>query len=165
MFQLDSAARVLIAGQAPGRQVHRTGVPFDDASGERLRDWMGISRAVFHDASRVAILPMAFCYPGRGRYGDLPPPGLCAATWRSALLAHLDSVRLTLVIGAAAASWHLETRKSLTDSVRSFRDYLPSCIPLPHPSPRNNPWLAKNPWFARDVLPELRSWVRSALGG
>jgi uracil-DNA glycosylase len=161
VLQIDPRARVLIAGQAPGRRVHESGVPFRDASGERLREWMGVSPEIFYDATRVAILPMGFCYPGSGRSGDLPPRPECADTWRARLLAQLPKLELTLVIGQYAHAWHLAGAKSsLTDSVRAWRDHWPDALPLPHPSPRNNLWLRRNPWFAREVLPALRRRLR-----
>lgn len=164
VLQADASARILIAGQAPGLRVHESGVPFDDPSGDRLRDWMGVSRSTFYDSGRVAILPMGFCYPGRGRSGDLPPRPECADAWRTQLLALLTSVELTLVVGQHAARWHLDTpAQSLTTTVRNWRQHRPSCLPLPHPSPRNNIWLKKNPWFSDEVLPYLRRRVRQVL--
>ncbi|MFK7742314.1 MAG: uracil-DNA glycosylase family protein [Planctomycetota bacterium] len=164
VLQANKGARILIAGQAPGRRVHESGVPFDDPSGERLRDWMGVSREVFYDASQVAILPMGFCYPGTGKSGDLPPRAECAPEWRSKLLARLPGIKLTLVIGQYAARWHLDAGGTkLTDLVRDWRRYAPTQFPLPHPSPRNNIWLKKNPWFAADVLGELRQRVAASL--
>ncbi|QLC26213.1 uracil-DNA glycosylase family protein [Parasphingopyxis algicola] len=164
VLQAHRSARILIAGQAPGRKVQASGVPFDDASGERLRDWMGVDRETFYDPARIAILPMAFCYPGKGKSGDLPPPPVCAETWRETLLAKLPNLRLTLVIGQYAMGWHLDTpRRTLTETVRNWRDFDAATLPLPHPSPRNNIWLAKNPWFGEDLLPHLRSRVACAL--
>lgn len=166
VLQVHPAARILIAGQAPGRKVQESGVPFDDASGERLRDWMGVSRATFYDETQIAILPMAFCYPGKGKSGDLPPPPICAETWRKKLLAELPDIRLTLVIGQYAQRWHLDTpRKNLTETVRHWADHGAAIIPLPHPSPRNNIWLARNPWFTEKLLPDLQMRVERALGG
>lgn len=165
VFQFSRTARILIAGQAPGRKVHATGVPFDDASGERLLEWLGVDRATFYDASRVAILPMGFCYPGTGKSGDLPPRPECAPAWRSRVLAELPSVALTVVIGQYAFDWHLGSRvlPTLTATVQAWRDFGPALLPIPHPSPRNNIWLKKNPWFAQEVLPALRTRVRAAL--
>ena len=164
MLQADSAARILIAGQAPGRKVQESGIPFDDASGDRLRDWMGVSRATFYDAARIAILPMAFCYPGKGKSGDLPPPKICAETWRDKLLSGLPNIALTLVIGQYAQGWHLKNaRENLTETVRHWREHGDAIIPLPHPSPRNNIWLARNCWFADNLLPDLRARVDRAL--
>ena len=165
VFQVGERARVLVVGQAPGSKVHETGVPFDDPSGDRLRDWMGIDRETFYDERQVALLPMGFCYPGRGKSGDLPPIPRCAATWRQDFIDLLPNVRLTLVIGQYAQEWHLPQRaKTLTDTVRDWRRYENSVIPLPHPSPRNNIWLKKNPWFSAELLPEVRRRVGMALG-
>lgn len=163
ILQADARARILIAGQAPGRRVHASGIPFDDPSGERLRDWLGIDRATFHDAARIAILPMGLCYPGPGRSGDLPPRAECAPAWRERLLTHLHAVELTLVIGQYAQAWHLGGRGSLTDRVTRWRDGWPAVLPLPHPSPRNRIWLRRNPWFETDVLPALRERVAALL--
>ena len=166
MLQVHPEARILIAGQAPGRRVHESGVPFDDPSGERLRDWLGIDRDTFYDERRIAILPMGFCYPGTGKSGDLPPRPECAPAWRTALLELLTGVRLTLVIGQYAQAWHLpDARRNLTETVRAWREYDPGVIPLPHPSPRNNIWLKKNPWFGEELLPKLRERVDGALAG
>ena len=159
VVQVDAAARILIAGQAPGRKVHETGVPFDDPSGERLRDWMGLEHEAFYDATLVAILPMGFCYPGSGRSGDLPPRPECAPEWRSRLLAHLPRVALTLVIGRYAQAWHLERSGTVTELVGAWREYWPEALPLPHPSPRNRIWVLRNPWFEEEVIPALRAKV------
>jgi uracil-DNA glycosylase len=162
VLQVDARARILIAGQAPGGKVHATGVPFDDASGERLRQWMGVERDTFYDPQQVAILPMGFCYPGTGASGDLPPRPECAPQWRARLLQAMPRVELTLVIGQYAQAWHLGAaqRGTLTGTVRAWRDYWPASLPLPHPSPRNNLWLKRNPWFGKEVLPSLRRRVR-----
>jgi uracil-DNA glycosylase len=165
VLQMDSRARILIAGQAPGSKVHASGIPFQDASGDRLREWMGVDAATFYDPARIAILPMGFCFPGTGKSGDLPPRPECAATWRTRLLARLVNVELTLVIGQYAQDWHLaEARKAnLTDTVQAWQEYWPDLLPLPHPSPRNNLWLKRNSWFEKDVLPRLRRRVRECL--
>ncbi|MEM8711693.1 MAG: uracil-DNA glycosylase family protein [Planctomycetota bacterium] len=164
VVQLSPAARILIAGQAPGRRVHESGIPFDDPSGDRLREWMGVDRDTFYDPSQIAILPMGFCYPGTGKSGDLPPRTECAPAWREALLDALVDVRLTLVIGQYAARWHLDVgRQSLKVTVRDWKNTRPAIIPLPHPSPRNNIWLKKNPWFGEEVLPYLRRASQRAL--
>ncbi len=164
VLQLHAKARLLIAGQAPGRKVHESGTPFDDASGERLREWMGVSRDVFYDPALVAILPMGFCYPGTGKTGDLPPRPECAPAWREQLLGRLRHLEVTLVIGKYAQAYHLdETKSSLTENVRAWRTYWPNTVPLPHPSPRNNIWLRKNPWFETELLPMLRQRVEAAL--
>lgn len=166
IVQIGRNARLLIASQAPGRRAHRTGLPFDDRSGDVLRAWLGLDRAVFYDPERVAILPTGFCYPGRGPGGDLPPRPECAPNWHPRLLAAMPGIRLTLVIGRHAQLHHLgpRVRATLTATVRAFEDYLPNVFPLPHPSPRNGPWLLANPWFEREVLPALRAEVRRALG-
>jgi len=164
VVQVHSSARILVAGQAPGRKVHETGVPFDDASGDRLRAWLGVSRETFYDASQIAILPMGFCYPGTGKSGDLPPRPECAPAWREKLLARLKSLELTLVIGQYAQDYHLpEAGESLTEVVRAWRKHWPRVLPLPHPSPRNNIWLKKNPWFEAELLPVLRDRVAKVL--
>lgn len=165
VLQLDPAAKILVVGQAPGRRVHDSGVPFDDPSGDRLRDWLGISREVFYDPAQVAILPMGFCYPGTGKSGDLPPRPECATAWRSRLLESLQHIQLTLVIGQFAQRWHLPNRgRNLTETVRAWRNYAPEKIPLPHPSPRNNIWLKKNPWFSESLLPYLKETTGNVLG-
>jgi len=160
VLQFDSGAKILIAGQAPGSKVHESGLPFDDASGDRLRNWMGVSRQKFYDEALFAIVPMGFCYPGTGKSGDLPPRPECAPAWREQFLAHLEQLQTTLVIGQYAHAYHFAGRMSVTDRVRSWRDYWPEMIPLPHPSPRNNLWLRRNPWFERDVVPKLQKRVR-----
>lgn len=164
VLQAHASARILIAGQAPGRKVHASGIPFDDASGERLRAWLGITRATFYDPRQVAILPMGFCYPGTGRTGDLPPRPECAPAWRQPLLDHLPRLRLTLLLGQYALAWHLPGHQgTLTEAVRQWRDHGPALLALPHPSPRNNGWLRRNPWFEDELLPELRTRVARAL--
>ena len=164
VLQASSSARILIAGQAPGSKVHQSGVPFDDASGDRLREWMGIDKGVFYDEGQIAILPMGFCYPGKGRSGDLPPKPICAKTWRDELITALPNISLTLVIGQYAQAWHLPYRqKALTDTVRDWANYDDGLMPLPHPSPRNNIWLKRNEWFEREVVPELKLRVASAI--
>lgn len=164
-------ARIVVAGQAPGTRVHATGIPFNDPSGDRLRDWMDVSREEFYDRERIAIVPMGFCFPGLDRKGgDLPPRRECAPAWRASVFEHLAGARLVLTIGQYAQAWHLgRTRKrSLTETVRNWREYAqenlnPMVIPLPHPSWRNNAWLKKNPWFEAEVLPFLRDRVRRLL--
>ncbi len=165
VVQLSNKATILIAGQAPGRKVQASGIPFDDASGDRLRSWMGISRTLFYDANKIAILPMGFCYPGHGKSGDLPPRKECAATWRQQVLDAMPNIQLTIVIGAYAIDWHLKDTKkhNLTETIKSWKDYNPKVIPLIHPSPRNNIWLSKNPWFEEDILPVLRTEVSRKL--
>lgn len=162
VLQLHPDARILIASQAPGRKVHESGVPFDDASGDRLRAWMGVTRLVFYDAAKIAVLPVGLCYPGKGPAGDLPPRPECAPAWREPLLGLLPRVELTLAVGAHAQARHLEPRQTLTETVRDWRAY-GAVIPLPHPSPRNNVWLSRNPWFEREAVPALRLRVAAAL--
>jgi uracil-DNA glycosylase len=165
IVQVGAGARILIASQAPGRIAHRSGIPFADRSGDALRLWLGIDRATFYDPDRIAILPQGFCYPGRGPGGDLPPRAECAPLWHRRLLARMPDVRLILLLGRHAQRHHLGARcpATLTETVRSFRDYLPRYFPLPHPSPRNGPWLQRQPWFAQEVLPALREEVSRAL--
>ena len=165
VLQISRSARILIAGQAPGSKVHASGLPFDDASGDRLREWLGLDRETFYDASRVAILPMGFCYPGTGKSGDLPPRPECAVAWREKILREMSSVSLTLVIGSYAMAWHLgpKAHETLTDTVMAWREFQPKLWPMPHPSPRTNIWLKKTPWFARELLPALRIQVQAAL--
>jgi uracil-DNA glycosylase len=165
IVQASEHARLLIAGQAPGRITHGKGRPFDDPSGNRLRDWLGLSREQFYDPAAVAILAMGFCFPGTGKGGDLPPRPLCAATWRAALLAQLPHIRLTLVIGQYAQAWHLpeQQAQTLTQRVREQDVATAPVIALPHPSPRNGVWLKANPWFAGEVLPTLKARVAQAL--
>jgi uracil-DNA glycosylase len=157
-------ARILIAGQAPGARVHASGVPFDDPSGDRLRDWLGLDRAAFYDRTRVAIVPMAFCFPGYDAKGaDLPPPPICRATWHDRVMEHLGNVPLRIVVGGYAQRYHLGTRANVTDTVRGWRDHPSGTFALPHPSWRNTGWLKKNPWFEQDLLPVLRARVKEAL--
>jgi uracil-DNA glycosylase len=165
IFQIDSAASILIAGQAPGKRVHESGIPFKDASGDRLRHWMAVSEDEFYDVHKFAILPMGFCYPGKGKSGDLAPRTECAIKWRSRVMELMPSIKLILLVGSYAINWHLGTTKmnNLTDTVRSWKLYFPEIIPLPHPSPRNNIWLKKNNWFEKEVLPEMQPLIRSIL--
>ena len=164
ILQAAVSARILIAGQAPGRKVHESGVPFDDASGDRLRLWLGMSQDEFYDPQQVAILPMGFCYPGTGHSGDLPPRKECAPAWRNELLSLLKNIKLTLVIGQYAMQFHLpKASGGVTEVVLAWRDHWPGVIPLPHPSPRNNIWLKRNAWFEEDLVPRLQARVRSVL--
>jgi uracil-DNA glycosylase len=165
VLRASPTARLLIVGQAPGTLVHASGIPWSDASGMRLRGWLGLDRDAFYDESRVAIVPMGFCYPGRGSTGDLPPRPECAKTWHPHLLPMLPEVRLVLAIGQYAQVFFLgDTRKkSLTDTVRAWPEYAPRVFPLPHPSPRNVAWFKHNPWFDAEVLPALRERVAAAL--
>jgi len=166
VLRARASARLLIVGQAPGTRVHASGIPWDDPSGERLRAWLGMDRDAFYDEARVAIVPMGFCYPGKGRSGDLPPRAECAQTWHPQLLPQLPRIELTLLIGQYAQRYFLGTARGddLTATVRAYRDYLPRCLPLPHPSPRNIGWFRRNPWFESEVLPTLRRRVQALLG-
>lgn len=162
VVQAGSQARLCIIGQAPGRRVHETGIPWNDQSGQRLRAWLGISNDCFYDAQKVAIIPMGLCYPGKGASGDKPPRPECAPRWHEALHAHLPGLRLTLLIGQYAQAHYLGRRRkaSLTETVMAWRDYLPlGYLPLPHPSPRNGIWLRKNPWFEQALVPQLQARI------
>lgn len=166
VLQYTTSARILIAGQAPGKRVHGSGIPFDDPSGERLREWLGVDRETFYAADRIAILPMAFCYPGTGKSGDLPPRPECAAAWRAELLGRMRRLEMTLVLGAHAQRYHFPGPGiAVTDRVRAWRADWPGMVPLPHPSPRNNRWLRQNPWFETEMLPALRRQVSRILRG
>mgnify|MGYP001555899797 FL=1 len=163
VVQISATARILIASQAPGTKVHESGVPFSDASGDRLREWMGVSADEFYDESKIAILPMGLCYPGRAPSGgDAPPRPQCAPLWRGRLLAHMPDLHLTLLVGTHAQADVLGPGK-VTDRVMAFQQYLPAVFPLPHPSWRSRHWAAKNPWFEADVVPALRGAVQDAL--
>ena len=160
LLQGSATARILIVGQAPGAEAHTSGVPWDDRSGRRLRDWLGLDDAQFYDARLVGLMPMGFCYPGRGRSGDLPPRAECAPQWHGRLIAAFRGVRLTIFVGRHAFSRYLASdHPSLTDAVAAHDDLLPDRVALPHPSPRNNVWLARHAWFERDVLPALRARI------
>ncbi|MEP2716830.1 uracil-DNA glycosylase family protein [Pseudophaeobacter sp.] len=159
-----SRARILIAGQAPGLRVHESGRPFTDASGDRLRDWMGLDTAQFYDRDRIAIVPMAFCFPGyNSQKSDLPPPPICARTWHSRVLESLPDIALTLLVGGHAQGFHLGGKVAVTERVLSWRDHAPRVFPLPHPSWRNTGWLKKNPWFEAELLLELRGRVKELM--
>jgi uracil-DNA glycosylase len=163
VFQLSPTARILIASQAPGTKVHESGIPFSDASGDRLRDWMGVSTDEFYDERKIAILPMGLCYPGRlPKGGDAPPRPECAPLWRGRLLAQMPNLMLTLLVGTHAQNDALGPGK-MAERVMSFRDHLPAIFPLPHPSWRSRHWATQNPWFDADVLPALRHAVECAL--
>lgn len=163
-----STARILIASQAPGTRVHASGISFDDASGDRLRDWLGTDRATFYDESRIAMAPMGFCYPGRlPRGGDAPPRPECAPLWQPRVTAAFAAAELVLLVGGWAQDWHLGRRAkgTLTETVAAWREYLPRHFPLPHPSWRNTGWIRRNPWFEEGALPELRRRVALLLSG
>lgn len=165
VLRASATAKILLIGQAPGTRVHASGVPWDDASGVRLREWMGIDEATFYDENKIAIVPMGFCYPGKGKSGDLPPRKECAPAWHKPLLQQLPKASLTILIGQYAQAYYLGTKRkaTLTDTVRAFEEYMPTYIPTVHPSPRNVFWLQKNRWFQDDLLPILRDRVHSLL--
>ncbi|ELH3007699.1 TPA: uracil-DNA glycosylase family protein [Vibrio vulnificus] len=164
VVQAHSEAKILIIGQAPGTKVHHTSIPWNDASGNRLRVWLDIEKPTFYDPKQIAIMPMGFCYPGRGRSGDLPPRKECAPLWHEALLKHLPNIELTLLIGQYAQNRYLSNKpKTLTETVQNWQAWLPDYLPLPHPSPRNTLWLRKNPWFEEQTVPYLRQQVHQLL--
>ena len=158
-------SKILLVGQAPGTKVHKSGIPWDDASGERLREWLGVSKDTFYDPQSFAIVPMGFCYPGKGRSGDAPPRPECSREWMGKVRSHLDEVKLTILIGQYAQSYFLgeKKQKTLTMTVQNWKAYRPQYIVLPHPSPRNNIWLKKNSWFIESVLPDVKKRVRASL--
>lgn len=155
----------MIIGQAPGSIVHQTGIPWDDASGKRLRNWLGVDQDLFYDPDLFAIVPMGFCYPGKGKTGDLPPRKECAPQWHQPLWHHLKNIQLTLLIGSYAQGYYLKNtqKETLTETVKNFKNYLPTYLPLPHPSPRNNIWMKRNEWFERDLVPVLQSTIKEIL--
>jgi uracil-DNA glycosylase len=163
VLSAGGTARILVVGQAPGLRVHQTGVPWDDPSGDRLRAWMGVDKEVFYDESRIAIIPMGYCYPGRGNGGDMPPRRECATLWLDQLLARLPRIELTLLIGRYAQRHFLGGRRkaSLAETARAWQEYAPRYLPLPHPSPRNQPWFQRHPWFERGLVPEVRARVNA----
>lgn len=165
IVQAHQESKLLIVGQAPGLKVQESGIPWDDASGERLRQWLGLSHETFYDKKILGILPMGFCYPGTGERGDLPPRKECFDLWHEKLTSKMSKIKLTLLIGSYAQNSYLkkEKKSSLTETVRAWKEYLPRYIPLPHPSPLNNIWLHKNRWFEEDVLPNLKKVIDSAL--
>ncbi|MGO1296682.1 MAG: uracil-DNA glycosylase family protein [Vibrio sp.] len=165
VIQAHQNARVLIVGQAPGLKVHESGIPWDDASGDRLRQWMGIDKDTFYNPELIAILPMGFCYPGRGKSGDLPPRKECAPQWHQALLDHMPNLNTLLLVGQYAQKAYLPTPhpKTLTETVKQWQTWAPNIIPLPHPSPRNNIWLKKNPWFTEELVPFLSQTIATSL--
>jgi uracil-DNA glycosylase len=165
VLRASPTSRLLIVGQAPGRRVHESGIPWNDPSGSLLREWLQLDRDVFYDERRIAIIPVGFCYPGTGESGDLPPRPECAPHWHPKLRARLPAVRLTLLVGSYAQGYYLGARRkrTLAETVRSRSEYLPEFFPLPHPSPRNRLWMKNNAWFERDVLPQLRRRVKACL--
>lgn len=165
VLQASANSKISIIGQAPGRVVHRTGIPWDDQSGNNLRKWMGINSETFYDADQIALIPMGFCYPGKGKSGDLPPRPECAPQWHERIFREMDQPKLTILIGQYAQKYYLgnRTKKTLTETVQCFEYYLPKYFVLPHPSPRNNIWRAKNPWFSNEVLPRLKVLVQEIL--
>lgn len=158
-------SKIVIIGQAPGAIVHQTSIPWNDKSGDNLRRWLGINRSIFYDQSKIALIPMGFCYPGKGKSGDLPPRSECAPLWHDVILHKINNVKLTLLIGQYAQNYYLveQTEKTLTATVHNYQKYLPQYFVLPHPSPRNNIWRAKNPWFDQKIIPELQKEVARAL--
>ncbi|HAS8424912.1 TPA: uracil-DNA glycosylase family protein [Vibrio vulnificus] len=164
VVQAHSEAKILIIGQAPGTKVHHTSIPWNDASGNRLRAWLDIEKQTFYNPKQIAIMPMGFCYPGQGQSGDLPPRKECAPLWHEALLKHLPNIELTLLIGQYAQNRYLSNKpKTLTETVQNWQAWLPDYLPLPHPSPRNTLWLRKNPWFEEQTVPYLRQQVHQRL--
>ncbi len=158
-------SKIVIIGQAPGTKVHKTGIPWDDPSGKQLRKWLGVTDEVFYDETKIALIPMGFCYPGKGKTGDLPPRPECAPEWHKPLFDEFKNVELVILIGMYAQKYYLqkESKKTLTETVKNYNQYLPKYLPLPHPSPRNRFWLTKNPWFEVEVLPELRKRIKKTM--
>ncbi len=165
VLRAKRSAKILIVGQAPGVKVHESGIPWNDPSGRRLREWMKVDEQTFYDPAKVAIIPMGFCYPGKGSSGDLPPREECAPMWHKKLLTHLPNIKITLLIGQYAQNYYLSDSKSVsvTETVMNWKQYMPDYFPLPHPSPRNTLWLKKNAWFEQKTIPQLRKHLRVAL--
>jgi uracil-DNA glycosylase len=165
VFSIHPSAKVIIIGQAPGTKVHASGIPWDDQSGRRLRSWLNVSDQVFYDSSKFAIVPMGFCYPGKGKGGDLPPRPECAPQWHTPLLDMMPGMELYLLIGQYAQRYYLgkSRKKTLTETVSNYEEYLPKYLPLPHPSPRNLRWFRRNPWFEEAILPILRKRVHQLI--
>lgn len=165
VLMASQKSKIMIIGQAPGIKVHRSGIPFQDKSGEQLREWLGVTNEEFYNPDNFAIIPMGFCYPGKGKQGDLPPRKECAPTWHDALFEHLNEIELVLLIGQYAQKYYLKgnSKRTLTENVANYKEFLPKFFPLPHPSPRNFMWQAKNKWFVEEVVPELKNSVRQIL--
>ncbi|HTM59800.1 MAG TPA: uracil-DNA glycosylase family protein [Burkholderiales bacterium] len=165
VFRVGATARILVVGQAPGRRVHETGIPWNDPSGDVLRGWLAMDRGTFYDTSRIAIVPVGLCYPGTVDGADLPPMPQCAPLWQPKFRAALPKIGLTLLVGSYAQRFYLDAKRkqSLTETVRTYREYLPEFFPLPHPSWRNKGWLKANPWFLTDVIPALQRRVKASL--
>jgi uracil-DNA glycosylase len=164
VLQVHEDARILIVGQAPGTRVHESGKPFDDPSGVRLRQWLGVTPEEFYDPAKIAIVPMGFCYPGTGKSGDLPPRPECAQTWRQPVLEALPNIELTIVLGMYARRWHLDSpHRRLSDVVADWETFWPSHLPLPHPSPRNQRWFRQHAWFETEILPVLKARIRDLI--
>jgi uracil-DNA glycosylase len=165
VIRASASARLLIIGQAPGTRVHASGTPWDDPSGERLRRWLKVNKEQFYDDGKIGIVPMGFCYPGKGKSGDLPPSPDCAPRWHEPLLAQMPNIELVLLVGSYAQNYYLgASKKTLTERVQRYADFGPRHIPLPHPSPRNTLWLKRNPWFEEKVVPHLQRRVKKILG-
>jgi uracil-DNA glycosylase family 4 len=165
VLRASATAKIVIIGQAPGRKAHESGIPWNDPSGDLLREWLGVGKDIFYDESRIAIIPTGFCYPGKGPQGDLPPRPECAPLWHPQLAALMPQIELVLLIGQYAQAAILDDRKkaTLTETVQHYADYAPRYIPLPHPSPLNRLWLKRNPWFVRDIIPQLRLNIAALL--
>ncbi|PWI30590.1 IclR family transcriptional regulator [Flavobacteriaceae bacterium LYZ1037] len=158
-------AKIIIIGQAPGTSVHKTGIPWNDPSGRQLRNWLNVSEEIFYDETKIALVPMGFCYPGKGKSGDLPPRPECAPQWHQKLLDQMPKLELVILIGMYSQTYYLKekAKRTLTETVAEYKTYLPKYLPLPHPSPRNRFWLSKNPWFVKEVIPELKRAVKTIL--
>ncbi|WP_099609029.1 uracil-DNA glycosylase family protein [Vibrio coralliilyticus] len=165
IIQASKEDKLLIIGQAPGTRVHKTSIPWNDPSGDRLRQWLELDKTAFYDANKIAIMPMGLCYPGKGKSGDLPPRKECAPQWHSKVLEQLPNIGMTLLIGQYAQNYYLQDKpKTLTETVRAWQQWAPHYLPLPHPSPRNTLWLKRNPWFEAEVVPFIREYVHAYIG-
>lgn len=165
IFRIHPNAKILIVGQAPGTKVHETGIPWNDESGKRLREWMGLDSKDFYNSEKVAIMPMGFCYPGKGKSGDLPPRPECANLWHKKMLHHMKEIKLIILIGKYALQYYLGERiyTNLTETVRNYQKFIPEYFPIVHPSPRNKLWIKKNPWFEESIVPELQKKIHQIL--